>query len=72
MIYKDLFRIIIDGETYSEGEILPKYVFTLEEMKNIYLENLGRKFEIEYYPIMMDELLEPSEMYEEGDNENEY
>ena len=75
MIYKDLFKIIIDNEKYTEDTgFVPKYLFTLEEMKNIYLENLGRKFEIEYEPFMVDELLSDEERYDDGEGEieNEY
>ena len=70
MIYKDLFKITVDGEPYVlKSTYLPKELFTLNEMKNIYLENLGRRIEIEYVPIMVDEILEDSEIYDKGGNE---
>jgi len=69
MIYKDLFKITVDGEPYVlKSTYLPKDTFTLEEMKNIYLENLGSRIEIEYIPIMLDEILEDDEIYGKGEN----
>ena len=72
MIYKDLFKIKIDGEYYeeTEGRTLPKNMFTLQEMKNIYLDWLGHKFEIEYDPIMTEDVLY-DEIYEDYERESE-
>lgn len=70
MIYKDLFKIKINGEDYTENnEFLPKHLFTMQEMRNIYVQHLADKFEIEYEPVLMDDMFTPEEIY--GDNEGE-
>ena len=59
MIYKDLFRITINGKEYTEGY---KQFFTLKEMKNIYIENRAQNVVVVYEPLWVDEILSPEEM----------
>lgn len=74
MIYKDLFKIKIDGELCREGNSIK--LFTIEEMRKVYLDNIDRKIEIEYDPLLASDILDDSEMYggeyegEEEDYEN--
>lgn len=64
MIYKDLFKIKINGEEYIEEDgVVPKKTFSFEEMKKIYLDNLCRDFEVEYVPLLVSDILDDSEMY---------
>lgn len=61
MIYKDLFKIKIDGELCIEGNSIK--LFTIEEMRKVYLDNIDRKIEIEYDPLLASDILDDSEMY---------
>lgn len=73
MIYKDLFRIKINGEEYTEKDgNLPKRTFTLQEMRNIYLDNQCRDFEIEYVPILATDILSDEEIYGWSEHDNDY
>lgn len=63
MIYKDLFKIIIDGIEYTKNN---KNTFTLQELRDIWLEHeyhtFGHKFEIKYDPILVEDILSEEEM----------
>lgn len=64
MIYKDLFRIFINGEEYKENS---KQFFTLEEMKDVWLKMSYHEplntFEIKYDPILTEDILSEEEIY---------
>lgn len=70
MIYKDLFKIIINGEEYKEGN---KISFTLEEMKDIWLRMIYHEplntFELKYDPILTEDILSDEEIYGWNDND---
>jgi len=73
MIYKDLFKIKINGKEYVEEDgVVPKKTFTLQEMRNIYLDNQCRDFEIEYVPILTTDILSDEEIYGWSEHDNDY
>lgn len=73
MIYKDLFKIKIDGKEYTEeNRILPKDAFDINELRNIYLDNRDSKIELIYVPILTEDILSDEEIYGWDDNDNDY
>lgn len=73
MIYKDLFKIKIDGKEYTEEDgFLPKMLFNINELRNIYLDNRGSEIELIYDPILTEDILSDEEIYGCPDNDNDY
>lgn len=71
IVYKDRFKIKINGETYKEGI---KEFFDLQELRKIYEEQIYHSFntlEIKYDPILVEDILSPEEIYGFNDNDNE-
>lgn len=71
IVYKDRFKIKINGETYKEGT---KEFFDLQELRKIYEEQIYHSFntlEIKYDPILVEDILSPEEIYGFNDNDNE-
>lgn len=71
IVYKDRFKIKINGETYKEGT---KEFFDLQELRKIYEEQIYHSFntlEIKYDPILVEDILSPEEIYGFNDNGNE-
>lgn len=72
IVYKDRFKIKINGETYKEGT---KEFFDLQELRKIYEEQIYHSFntlEIKYDPIFVEDILSPEEIYGFNDNDNDY
>ena len=70
VIYKDKFRIKINGELYKEGI---NEFFSIEDLRRIYVDNIYHtmnKLEIIYDPILVEDILTEEEIYDYGNEEN--